>query len=75
MNPQSWLLSIPHSFSLCLPCCSPFAAAFIDIDEFFVFTDGTDDLPALLRGFEEYGGVGVNWRFFGSSERGAQALP
>jgi hypothetical protein len=33
-----------------------------------VFNDATDNLPALLRGYEEHGGLTVNWRMFGSSE-------
>ncbi|PSC69336.1 acid phosphatase Vanadium-dependent haloperoxidase [Micractinium conductrix] len=40
---------------------------YIDMDEFLVITDKTPDLPTLLRDYEGYGGVGVNWRQFGSS--------
>ena len=43
-------------------------AAFTDADEFLVLTDGTPDLPTLLRDYESYGGLGANWRIFGSSE-------
>lgn len=61
------------STSLCpainrlVPPHPPFAAAYIDIDEFFVFYDSTPDLPTLLHEYEGYGGLAVNWRMFGSS--------
>ncbi|PSC70849.1 hypothetical protein C2E20_5610 [Micractinium conductrix] len=41
--------------------------AFIDSDEFLVITDGTPDLPTLLRDYERYGGLAANWRILGSS--------
>ncbi|KAK9834899.1 hypothetical protein WJX81_007252 [Elliptochloris bilobata] len=41
--------------------------AFMDADEFFVLKDGTPDLPALLRDYEDFGGLAVNWQLFGSS--------
>ncbi|KAL4858396.1 Glycosyltransferase family 92 protein [Chlorella vulgaris] len=41
--------------------------AFFDIDEFFVIMDNSSSLPAVLRDYEAYGGLGVNWRMFGSS--------
>jgi hypothetical protein len=44
------------------------SAAFIDVDEFFVLMDETADLPILLEGFEDFGGVATSWRMFGSSE-------
>ena len=44
--------------------------AFIDVDEFLVFTRAedaaVDDLPALLREYEGHGGLAVSWRLFGS---------
>ena len=40
--------------------------AFIDVDEFLVPTR-EDDLRALLRDYEQFGGLGVNWLMFGSS--------
>ena len=45
-------------------------AAFIDVDEFLVIMDDSPDLPSLLRDYEGYGGLAVNWRMFGSSEAG-----
>lgn len=47
--------------------------AFIDVDEFLILRDGTPDIPTLLRGYEQYGGLVVNWVMFGSS--GLQARP
>ncbi|PSC75466.1 hypothetical protein C2E20_1036 [Micractinium conductrix] len=41
--------------------------SFTDADEFLVLTDGTPDLPTLLRDYESYGGLGANWKIFGSS--------
>lgn len=42
---------------------------FIDHDEFLVIRDpSAADLPSLLQRYEgKYGGIGVNWRLFGSS--------
>jgi hypothetical protein len=40
--------------------------AFIDLDEFLFSPEGTP-LPRLLREYEEFPGVGVNWAVFGSS--------
>lgn len=40
---------------------------FIDADEYVVLTDGTADLPALLRDYEDHGALALNWRMFGSS--------
>jgi len=40
--------------------------AFIDTDEFIVPVQG-ESLPELLADFEQYGGVVVNWRQFGTS--------
>ncbi|MFB9864122.1 glycosyltransferase family 2 protein [Rufibacter immobilis] len=40
---------------------------FIDADEFIVPKAPKGDLPAFLKVYEPYGGVGVNWMFFGSS--------
>jgi Glycosyltransferase family 92 len=39
--------------------------AFMDIDEFLV-PKNDENLPAILSGLEEYGGVLVNWRIFGT---------
>jgi hypothetical protein len=40
--------------------------AFIDLDEFLFSPEGTL-LPDVLREFEEFPGVGVNWAVFGSA--------
>jgi hypothetical protein len=40
--------------------------AFIDLDE-FLFSPQKTPLPVLLREYEEFPGVGVNWAAFGSS--------
>lgn len=40
--------------------------AFIDLDEFLFSPEGIP-LPEVLREFEEFPGVGVNWAVFGSS--------
>jgi len=40
--------------------------AFIDVDE-FLFSPAGDSLPEVLREFERWPGVGVNWAVFGSS--------
>lgn len=36
------------------------------------FGTGNDDLPTLLREYEAYGGLAVNWRMFGSGRRREQ---
>ncbi|KAK9813974.1 hypothetical protein WJX73_007576 [Symbiochloris irregularis] len=42
--------------------------AFIDADEFIVLrSQDLHDLPALLRQYEQYGALVVNWQLFGSS--------
>ncbi|MCE5316933.1 MAG: glycosyltransferase family 92 protein [Parachlamydia sp.] len=40
--------------------------AFIDIDEFLFCPSGVP-LPAFLKGYSKYGGLGVNWLVFGTS--------
>jgi hypothetical protein len=40
--------------------------AFIDLDE-FLFSPGRRPLPEVLRDYERYPGVGVNWAMFGTS--------
>ncbi|MCA1684573.1 MAG: glycosyltransferase family 2 protein [Planctomycetia bacterium] len=47
-------------------------AAMIDVDE-FVVPHRVDSLPDLLRPYEGYGGLAVNWQVFGTS--GHQARP
>jgi hypothetical protein len=42
-------------------------AGALDTDEFVVIRDGSPSLPEVLRRYEEYGGLAVNWRLFGSS--------
>jgi len=41
--------------------------AFLDVDEFLVMKDGSTDLKEFLKSYEEYGGLCVWWRCFGSS--------
>eukprot|EP00884_Botryococcus_braunii_P010942 jgi/Botrbrau1/1984/Bobra.0052s0027.1 len=41
--------------------------AFVDTDEFVVLTDNHSSLPHLLREYEKYGGLAINWRLIGSS--------
>ncbi|KAL3152497.1 hypothetical protein ABBQ32_001532 [Trebouxia sp. C0010 RCD-2024] len=42
--------------------------AFIDVDEFLFLRDPSfASMPALLRQYEDYGGLAVNWILFGSS--------
>ena len=43
--------------------------AFIDADEFLLLRDASPSLPILLAGYEDAGGLAVNWRVFGSSGR------
>lgn len=38
------------------------------MDEFLVIVDNSTSLPALLQDYEDYGGLAVSWRMFGSSE-------
>jgi hypothetical protein len=40
---------------------------FIDSDEFIVVVNKTQTIPDVLRGYEGYGGVGLTWMVFGSS--------
>ena len=40
--------------------------AFVDADEFIVIRNGKQ-IPDILRNFEMYGGVTLNWKMFGSS--------
>ncbi len=41
--------------------------AFIDVDEFIVLKDRTKSIPDVLRIYEHFGGLVLNWRIFGSS--------
>jgi hypothetical protein len=41
--------------------------AFIDVDEFIVLVNKTQSIPSLLRQYEPYGGLALNWKLFGSS--------
>lgn len=42
-------------------------AGFIDADEYLFLRNASDTVDSLLRDFEPYGGLVVNWRMFGSS--------
>ncbi len=41
--------------------------AFIDSDEFIVVTNSTQTIPDILKNYEQFGGVALNWKLFGSS--------
>jgi hypothetical protein len=42
--------------------------ALFDVDEFLVLAEGeTQNITSLLKGYEQYGGLVVNWRIFSSS--------
>ena len=41
--------------------------AFIDSDEYIVVVDKTKNIPDILKNYENYGGVALNWMMFGSS--------
>ncbi|TWR31433.1 glycosyltransferase family 2 protein [Mucilaginibacter pallidiroseus] len=41
--------------------------AFIDLDEFIVPKSTNGNLPAFLKQFEKFAGLGINWLVFGSS--------
>lgn len=41
--------------------------AFIDVDEFIVFTDKKVNLTGFFKQYESYGGLAMNWVMFGSS--------
>jgi hypothetical protein len=40
---------------------------FIDTDEFIVIKDGSKSIKDFLKGYERFGGLGINWKCFGSS--------
>jgi hypothetical protein len=42
-------------------------AAFIDCDEFIVVRTPPHKLPQFLANYDKYGGVGLNWLFFGTN--------
>lgn len=41
---------------------------FIDTDEFVVLKNESESLAGVLRDYEGYGALALNWRMFGSSE-------
>jgi len=41
--------------------------AFIDVDEFIVLSNTSSSIPSILKIYEEYGGLVINWMIFGSS--------
>lgn len=61
-NPQH------RAYTLCLERygASHTWMAFIDTDEFVIITSG-GSLPELLRPFEAFGGLGLNWLMYGSA--------
>lgn len=40
--------------------------ALIDVDEYVIPVEG-NNLPSILKDYEEFGGVGVNWQMYGTS--------
>lgn len=56
------------------PPTHPIQTAFIDTDEFLIPANSEEDLPILLREYESYGGLAVNWRMFGSGGQGGTAV-
>lgn len=40
---------------------------FIDVDEFLMLSNSSETIDTLLRDYEGFGGLAVNWRMFGSS--------
>lgn len=40
--------------------------AFIDVDEFIVLSNSSS-IPSILKQYEDYGGLVLNWKIFGSS--------
>lgn len=40
---------------------------FIDTDEFIVIKNGYTNIKDFLKPYEKYGGLGINWKCFGSS--------
>jgi len=41
--------------------------AFIDLDEFIMFEDKNDNLQNIMKEYEAYPGVGLCWKWYGSS--------
>jgi hypothetical protein len=41
--------------------------AFIDTDEFIVLNNGETCIKKFIKDYETYGGLGINWKCFGSS--------
>lgn len=44
-----------------------FFMAFIDADEFINVVDKSKNIPEILHNYENYGGLVLNWKMFGSS--------
>ena len=65
-----WVNQSPCQLDAYMDCVDNFKndsqwIAFIDADEFIVVED--IPLPDLMKDYEEYAGLGVNWRIYGSS--------
>jgi hypothetical protein len=58
-----------EAYAHCLSNFGPECAwiAFIDIDEFIVAKSTGGNLAAFLKGYETFGGLGINWLIFGSN--------
>jgi glycosyltransferase involved in cell wall biosynthesis len=46
--------------------------AFVDADEYLVLTGENKNITSLLKEYEQFGGLAVNWRVFGSSRHVAR---
>jgi len=42
--------------------------AFIDTDEFIVLSNSSANIPSILKQYEDYGALAINWKVFGSSD-------
>lgn len=40
---------------------------FVDSDEFIVVVDEKETIPSVLKRYEQFGGLSLNWRMFGTS--------
>lgn len=56
-----------------LPSSAP--PAFIDTDEFLMVTEKGKRLVEVMADYENYGGVGVNWRIYSSCKRPSAGPP
>lgn len=41
--------------------------AFLDLDEFLVLKDGSTNIVEFMKPYQNFGGLVVHWRLFGTS--------